>query len=50
MLGFHSVAIGCINRVTALMAFSYKKIYGHFAGTKKSGINSKVAILMRWPY
>ena len=35
MLGFHSVAVGHINRVAALRCFSNKKMYGHFTGTKK---------------
>ena len=36
--------------VTALTGFSYKKMYGRFAGTKKSGRIDEVAVLTRWPY
>ena len=43
-LGFQNVAVGRINGVAALMGFYYKKMYGHFAGTKKSGRNNEVAI------
>ena len=31
------MAVGRINAVAALTGFYYKKMYGHFAGTKKSG-------------
>ena len=48
-LGFQNVAVGRINGVAALTGFYYKKMYGHFAGTKKSGRNNEVAVLTRWP-
>ena len=35
--------------LAALTGFYYKKIYGHFAGTKKRGRTNKVAVLTRWP-
>ena len=38
------MAIGRINGVTSLMGFSYKKMYGRFAGTKESGRNNGVAV------
>jgi len=38
------VAVSCINGVAALTGFSYKKKYGHFAGTKKGGRNNEVTI------
>lgn len=38
------MAIGCINGVDALSGFSYKKVYGHFAGTKKVAIDIKVTV------
>ena len=43
------MAVGRINGVAALTGFYYEKMYGHFAGTKKSGRNNKVAVLTRWP-
>ena len=43
------MAVGRINGVAALTGFYYKKIYGCFAGTKKSGRNNEVAVLTRWP-
>ena len=42
------MAVGRINGVAALTGFYYKKMYGHFAGTKKSGRNNEVAVLTRW--
>ena len=41
---FHSVAVGHTNRRVALRRFSYKRMYGHFAGYKK------VVITRKWPY
>ena len=38
------MAVGRINRVAALTGFYYKKMYGHFAGTKKSGRINEVAV------
>ena len=32
------------------MRVFYKKIYGLFAGPKKSGHNNKVIVLPRWPW
>ena len=32
--GFQNMAFGRINEAAALTGFSYKKMYGHFAGTK----------------
>ena len=46
MLGFDYVAISFINRVTTLMGFSCKKMYGCFARKKQSGCNNEVVILM----
>ena len=43
-LGFQNVAVGRINGVAALTGFYYKKMYGHFAGTKISGRNNEVAV------
>ena len=43
------MAVGRINGVAALTGFYYKKMYDHFAGTKKSGRNNEVAVLTRWP-
>ena len=43
------MAVGRINGVAALTGFYYKKMYGHFAGTKKRGRNNEVAVLTRWP-
>ena len=31
------MAVGRINRVAGLTGFSYEKMYGRFAGTKKTG-------------
>ena len=36
-------------QLAALTGFYYKKMYGHFDGTKKSGRNNEVAVLTRWP-
>ena len=36
-------------QVTALMRVFCKKMYGLFAGLKKSGHNNKVIVLPRWP-
>ena len=38
------VVVGRINGVAALMGFSHKKMYGRFAGKKKSSRNSEVPI------
>ena len=38
------MAVGRTNGVAALTGFYYKKIYGHFAGTKISGRNNVVAV------
>ena len=38
------MAVGSINGVAALTRFYYKKMYEHFAGTKKSGRNNEVAV------
>ena len=38
------MAVGRINGVAALTGFYYKKMYGHFAGTKNSGRNNEVAV------
>ena len=40
------MVVGRINRVVALTGFSYEDMYGRFAGTKKSGHNNKVVVLM----
>ena len=40
------MVVGRINRVVALTRFSYQEMYGRFAGTKKSGRNNKVVVLM----
>ena len=44
------MAVGRIKGVAALTGFYYKKMYGRFAGTKKSGRNNKVAVLTMWPF
>ena len=44
MLGFRNVAVGRINEMAPLTSFSYKTMYEHFAGTKKSGRNNEVAV------
>jgi len=46
-LGFQNVAVGRMNGVAALAGFSYKKMCGRFAGTKKSGRNKEVTVLTR---
>ena len=38
------MAVGRINGVAALTGFYYEKMYGHFAGTKKSGRINEVAV------
>ena len=38
------MAVGHIYRAAALTGFSLKKIYGHFARTKKSDLNIEVTI------
>ena len=38
------MAVGRINGVAALTGFYYKKMYGHFAGTKNSGRNNELAV------
>ena len=43
-MGFQNVAFGRINGVTALTGFSYEKMFGHFAGTQKSGCNNEVTV------
>ena len=40
------MAVGRINGVAALTGFYYKKIYGRFTGTKNSGRNKEVAVLL----
>ena len=35
-LGFQNVAVVRINGVAGLTEFSYKKMYGRFAGTKET--------------
>jgi len=40
-LGFQNVAVGRINGMAALTGFSYKKMYGRFAGTKKVVVITK---------
>ena len=50
MLGLHNKAVGRINGMAALREFSYKKIYGRLAGTKKVaviGCNNEVSLLTR---
>ena len=49
-LGFHDVAVGRINGVAALRGFSYKKMYGRFAGPQNRGRNNEVTALTRRPY
>ena len=41
------MGVGRIYDVVALKEFSYKKMYGRFAGTKQSGRNNDVAVLTR---
>ena len=41
------MATGCINGKAALTGFSYKKMYGCFAGTIKNDHNNKVTIITR---
>ena len=43
------MAVCRIKGVAALTGFYNKKMYGHFAGPKKSGLNNEVAVLTRWP-
>ena len=44
------MAVGRINRcMTALTKVFCKKMYGRFAGPKKSSRNNKVIVLPRWP-
>ena len=38
------MVVGGIDGVVALMGFSYEEMYGHFAGTKKSGRNNEVVV------
>ena len=38
MLGFHNVAVGCINGIATLRGFSYKKMYDLFVSK------------LKWPY
>ena len=38
------MVVGYINGVVALTGFSYEKMYGRFAGTKKSGRNNEVPV------
>ena len=40
------MAVGRINGVAALTGFYYQKMYGHFAGRKKSGRNNEVTVLL----
>ena len=37
-----------VGRINGVVAFSYEETYGRFAGTKKSGRNNEVVVLMRW--
>ena len=46
--GIKKVVVGCINGVVALTGCFYKKMYGRFAGPKKSGRNNEVVVLTRW--
>ena len=46
--GIKKVVVGRINGVVALTGCSYKKMYGRFAGPKKSGRNNEVVVLTRW--
>ena len=40
-------AINHIKRVARLTGFSYKKMFGHFARTIKTGCNNEVTMLTR---
>ena len=44
-LGFQNVAVVRINGVVGLTRFSYKKMYGRFAETKKTVRKSEVMLL-----
>ena len=46
--GIKKVVVGRINGVVALTGCFYKKMYGRFAGPKKSGRNNEVVVLTRW--
>ena len=46
--GMKKVVVGRINGVVALTGYFYKKMYGRFAGPKKSGLNNEVVVLTRW--
>ena len=46
-MGFHNVAVGCINGGD--VEFPNMKMYGCFVGTK-SGHYNKLAVLTRWLY
>ena len=41
---FHNVTVDRINGVAALRGFSYKKMFGRFARTKKSGRVNEVTV------
>jgi len=41
------LTVGRINGMTPLTAFSLKKMYGRFAGTKRTGRNNEVTVLTR---
>ena len=41
------MAVGCVNRVAALIGFLYKEMYGSFAGTKKVVDNNQVTVSAR---
>ena len=42
------MVVGRINGVVTLTGCFYKKMYGRFAGPKKSGRNNEVVVLTRW--
>ena len=42
--GIKKVVVGRINGVVALTGCFYKKMYGRFAGPKKSGRNNEVVV------
>lgn len=41
------MVVGRINEVITLTGFSYKKMYGCFAGKRKNGRNNEVTVLTR---
>ena len=42
------MVVGHLNGVVGLTGFSDKKMTGHLVGTKTSGRNNEVVVLMRW--